>query len=110
MAETINKQMAAVLIIVLILAGSWAAFCISKIISTERNKEGVEYKVTAQIVEVSDDGCYSHDRKYVAKEVRFHNFDDSVTLIDATDEFGESFKEVHLNHIPAIIEEKQVNQ
>ena len=104
--KDINKQMAAVSIIGLILAGSWAAFAISKIISSERNKEGVEYKVTAQIVEVGDDGCYSHDRKYTAKKVKFHNFDDSVTLIEVTDEFGESFKEVHLNHIPVIIEEK----
>lgn len=108
--KDIDKQMTAVSIIGLFLAGCFAAFAISKIFSAERNKECVEYKVTAQIVEVAEDGCYSHIRKYTAKEVRFHNFDDSVTLIEATDEFGKVFKEVHLNNIPVIIEERQIEQ
>ena len=108
--EDIDKQMTAVSIIGLILVGCFAAFAISKIVSSERNNNEIEYKVTAQIVEVADDGCYSPNRKYVAKDIKFHNFDDSVTLIEATDEFGKSFKEVHLNNVPVIIEERQIEQ
>lgn len=71
-----------------------------------------EVVVSIEFREVAEDGVFSHSRKYKAAKdnVHFHS-KNSVLIVDATDEFGNKFKEILTIDTPVIIEEiKKTNE
>ena len=62
------------------------------------------FEVTAQVIEVGEDGCCSYFRKYKAKSWE-QATQTGFKLKDATDEEGNHFREILLLNIPVIIVE-----
>lgn len=64
------------------------------------------FEVTAQVIEVAEDGCCSYSKKYRAKSWE-QATQTGFKLKDVTDEDGNHFQEILLLNIPVLIETTQ---
>lgn len=93
-------------LIVLLSLGIGIGYLLSNLPIKFEKSDNEQLDVTVQLVEIADDGVFSHARNYTAEHVSFQS-NNVVRLKNVTDEYGVQYKNVLLQNIPVIIEQKQ---